>query len=142
MQKIWCDIEDAEYLRERLNVAGCQILMRVDSEVFRPDGTKKSHEQRFFISSIDPGTVTPENLLSFIRKHWQVENCLHWMKDRWWDEDKHYLKHAGNIFVELTSAALSLLRFIQKPGESILETAEEVRYDPQKTLQVFGFQEV
>ncbi|MCL2709803.1 MAG: transposase [Planctomycetaceae bacterium] len=139
VRKIWCDIDDAEYVRERLNVPGCQILMRVDREVFRPDGTKKSHDSRFFISSLDPGEVTPEELLCLVRKHWQVENCLHWVKDRWWDEDKHYSKHAGNIFVELTNAALSLLRLMKKQKESLSEMAENVRHAPKKTLKSLGY---
>ncbi|MCL2744364.1 MAG: hypothetical protein FWE67_10985 [Planctomycetaceae bacterium] len=27
--------------------------------------------------------------------HWQVENRLHLVKDRWWDEDKHALFRPG-----------------------------------------------
>ena len=118
---------------------GCQILMRVDREVFEPDGSLVSHDSRFFISSIDPGSVTPDDLLRSVRAHWQVENCLHWMKDRWWDEDKHYFKHAGDIFVEMTNAAVSLLRLMQKNGENLREVAENVHYAPRETLKTLGF---
>jgi len=137
---MWCDIDDAEYVREQLKVPGCQILMRVDREVFEPDGSLYSHDTRYFISSIDPGTVSPDDLLRSVRGHWQVENCLHWMKDRWWDEDKHYLKHCGEIFVTMTNAALSVLRLMQQPGENLRATADEVRYISQEVLRQFGFQ--
>jgi predicted transposase YbfD/YdcC len=46
-------------------------------------------ESRFFITSLVLSAVC---LLRLIRGHWQVENCLHWMKDRGWEEDKHSLK--------------------------------------------------
>jgi predicted transposase YbfD/YdcC len=29
------------------------------------------------VTSIDPGSVTASELQSYIRGHWQVENCLH-----------------------------------------------------------------
>jgi len=32
------------------------------------------------------------------------------MKDRGWEEDKHTLEHGQTMFVELTNAALSLLK--------------------------------
>jgi len=115
--------------------------MRVDREVYAPTGTLVSHDSRFFISSIEPGSVIPENLLRLVRNHWQVENCLHWMKDRWWDEDKHYFKQAGDIFVEMTNAALTLLRLMQNVGENLLEVAENVHYAPKETLQTLGFKE-
>ena len=115
--------------------------MRVDRDVFRPDGTLKSHDSRFFISSLDPDRVTSADLQRLVRNHWQVENCLHFVKDRWWDEDRHYLKQPGlgDAFVALTNAALSLLRLLQRPGESLREIAENLHYSPRKTLRILGF---
>jgi hypothetical protein len=37
-----------------------------------------------------PERVTPDELLAAVRGHWQVENGLHFIKDRWWDEDRRY----------------------------------------------------
>jgi len=122
-----------------LNVPGCQILVRVDREVIRPNGTQKSLDTRYFISSLDPGTVTPADVQRLIRGHWQVENGLHWVKDRWWDEDKHYLKRVGNIFIALTNAAVSLLNLLRESGENRRELSDELRYSPRKVLQLLGF---
>jgi hypothetical protein len=91
------------------------------------------------MTSIDPSQITPAELLQKIRDHWQVENCLHWTKDRWWDEDKHYLKWSGNVFVTLTNWALSILKVMQTPGESIRATADDVRYEPKGTLRRLGW---
>jgi predicted transposase YbfD/YdcC len=54
-----------------------------------------SDESRYFVTSLDPASVTSSELQSYIRGHWQVENCLHFIKDRWWDEDRHYTKRPG-----------------------------------------------
>ncbi|MDR0327347.1 MAG: transposase [Planctomycetaceae bacterium] len=94
---------------------------------------------RYFITSLEPARTKPEDLQRLIRGHWQVENCLHWMKDRYWEEDKHYLKHAGNLFAEMTSAVLTLLQRIKKGKESIKALAEDFHYAPGKLLQLLGF---
>jgi predicted transposase YbfD/YdcC len=113
----------------------------VDRDVFPSDGTSPSHDSRYFICSLDPGRVKASDLQRLVRDHWQVENSLHFVKDRWWDEDRHYLKHptASHPFVELTNAALSILRLLQRDGESLRETAEDFHYSPRKILQILGF---
>ena len=45
------------------------------------DGVLLLQESRYFITSLDPGMVTPAELHAYIRGHWQVENCLHFIKD-------------------------------------------------------------
>ena len=115
--------------------------MRVDREVWSPEGELLSHDVRHFLSSLDPGTVTPEDVARLVRGHWQVENSLHLVKDRWWDEDKHYLKRPGlgDAFAVLTNAALSVLRLVQQPGDPLTKTAEYFHHLPRKALQLIGF---
>jgi predicted transposase YbfD/YdcC len=43
----------------------------------------------FYISSLDPDQTTPEKYQEFILRHWEIENCLHGQKDRFYGEDKH-----------------------------------------------------
>ena len=135
MRKIWCNRVDAEYVREHLNVSNCRTLVRVDRTVRQEDGTT-AKDTRYFITSL---VLSAACLLRLIRGHWQVENCLHWMKDRGWEEDKHSLKHGQNLFVELTNAALSLLNLMKMPDESVQELTEDVRHAPRKTLHLLGF---
>jgi len=112
----------------------------VDYASYRPDGSVESSDSRLFMSSIDPDTITPAQLLQTIRDHWQVENCLHWQKDRYWEEDKHYLKWSGKIYIGLTNLAVSLLQLMRCAGESIRATAENVHYNPKNTLRKLGWQ--
>jgi predicted transposase YbfD/YdcC len=99
-----------------------------------------SHDTRYFITSLDPSQVTASGLQKLVRDHWQVENCLHFVKDRWWDEDRHYLARPGlgEVFAALTNFALSVLRLLQQPGDSLVKTAENLRYAPRKILHILG----
>jgi predicted transposase YbfD/YdcC len=53
-------------------------------------------EVRYFVSSLDLSDWTPGEILAFIRHHWSIENSLHFVKDRWRDEDKHYFPILGS----------------------------------------------
>ena len=105
------------------------------------DGLLLLHESRYFITSLDPNSVTPAELHAYIRGHWQVENCLHFVKDRWWDEDRHYTKRPGlaESFASLTNAALSVLRLIHPMGLPLRATAESVQWRPLPALHRLGF---
>lgn len=105
------------------------------------DGILLLHESRYFITSLDPSTVTPTELHAYIRDHWQVENCLHFVKDRWWDEDRHYTKRPGlaEAFASLTNAALSVLRLIHPLGLPLRAAAESVQWRPLPALYRLGF---
>ena len=54
--------------------------------------------------------------MKFVRGHWCVENRLHYIKDRWWDEDRQWSIRAGlaERLASLRDAALTVLRLI--PG--------------------------
>lgn len=110
VRRIWCDAATADYAREALNFPGLRLLARVDSETRRDGGS--TTETRYFACGLDPARVTPGRLLGLIRGHWQVENSLHYEKDRWWDEDRHVCRRPGLAagFTTLLSAALTALR--------------------------------
>lgn len=138
---MWLNLDDAEYIRERLNFPNCQIALRVDREVRSPDGKTLLADTRYFTTSLDPASVTSAGLQSYVRDHWQVENCLHFVKDRWWDEDRHYTKRPGlaEAFAALTNAALSVLRLIHEAAQPLRATAEAVHMYPLPVLHRLGF---
>ena len=55
----------------------------------------------------------PQELLKLFRSHWSVENSLHHVKDRNWDEDVHTLRRPGpaQVYATLVNAGLNALRF-------------------------------
>jgi hypothetical protein len=117
-RRLWCDAATAVYARSALNFPGLRVVVRVDCET-RPAVGAATVETRYFASSLDPSKVSPGQLLSLVRGHWQVENCLHFEKDRWWDEDRHVCRRPGlaERFTALLSAAVTVLRVVN-PGEA------------------------
>lgn len=105
------------------------------------NGELLSRESRYFVTNLDPESVTASDLQAYIRGHWQVENCLHFVKDRWWDEDRHYTKRPGlaEAFASLTNAALAVLRLIHPTGEPLRATAERIQWRPSSILSRLGF---
>ena len=118
-RRLWLDVETADYAREALSFPGLRILLRVDSAT-REGGAVVSTETRYFATAVDPGHVTPDELLAVVRGHWQVENGLHYIKDRWWDEDRHYSKQAGLAlgFAVLLNAVVTVLRATRNPEDN------------------------
>jgi hypothetical protein len=117
-RRLWLDLETADYARETLAFPGLRILLRVDTET-RSGGADPKTETRYFATALDPGAVTPDALLAAVRGHWQVENGLHFIKDRWWDEDRHYSKQPGVAlgFAVLLNAVVTVLRATADPDD-------------------------
>jgi predicted transposase YbfD/YdcC len=116
-------------------------VLRVDREVRSAQGELLSRESRYFITSLAPEAVSAHQLQAYVRGHWQVENCLHFIKDRWWDEDRHYTKRPGlaEAFASLTNAALAILRLFHNPGIPLRAVAERVQWHPSTFLATLGF---
>jgi len=70
---------------------------------------KTSQEKRYYLSSLEP---TAKILAQEIRRHWTVENELHWSLDVAFNEDKCRIKHknAAANFAALRRFALALLK--------------------------------
>jgi len=76
-----------------------------------------------------------------IRGHWQVENCLHFEKDRWWDEDRHWTIRPGlaERLACLTNIALSCLRLtLHNPKLPLCAYANWLSWNPFRPLKLLG----
>ncbi len=127
-RRLWWDAAAADYAREALRFPGLRLLLRVDSEE-REAGAVTAHETRYFAASFCRAGLTAEQALGRVRGHWGVENRLHFVKDRWWDEDRHYLSRPGlaERFALLTGAALAVLRLTRAdPTQPLRARADEL----------------
>ena len=115
------------------------MLLRVDRHTKDRRG-QSTCETRYFVSSLDPEAVTPHELLKYVRGHWQIENSLHFVKDRWWDEDRHWNRRPGlaERLASLANAALTLLRLTGKPTVPLRARADELSWNPLRALKVIG----
>lgn len=137
---MWLDLENAEYIREQLAYPGCQIALRVDRDVTDEAGVVHLSETRYFITSTLPEDVTAEQLLTNVRQHWHVENCAFFLKDRWWDEDRHWTRRPGlsEWLARLTTAATTVLRIFRKTPIPLRGFADFIQWNPRLGLEILG----
>ena len=133
----------ADFVREELNIPGCRSLLRLDKEV-RRCGELLSYETRavfrkYRVSSLDPAEVPPSTFQDLISRHWEVENCLHWQKDRYFEEDKHVLRDdLGKVWTVLTNVAVSLTQLLWRGERTLREVGEKTLADPRHTAKRLG----
>ncbi len=115
--------------------------MRVDSEAAAASLTTRQ-ETRYLITSLSAEEVSPERLMRLVRGHWCVENGLHFIKDRWWDEDRQWSIRSGlaERLASLRDAALTALRVV--PGLAadmpIRARADHLNRKLRKALRFIG----
>ncbi len=86
---------------------GLRSLVRLESE--RTQGEKTTKEVRYYLSSLSGDSP---KVLRAIRRHWGVENSLHWVLDVAFDEDDCRIRkdHAPANLSLIRHIALNLLR--------------------------------
>ena len=104
------------------------------------DGTVRLSDTRYFLTSLDPNRVTAAELLASVRAHWQIENSLFYLKDRWWDEDRHWTRRPGvaEWLTQLTSAATVVLRHRGAARLPIRGRADQIAWKPRLGLELLG----
>jgi hypothetical protein len=87
----------------------------------------------------EPGCL--KNLLEeLFTMYWEVENCLHLQKDRYYREDKHVLGRDswGEAWTILTNIALSLAQLLRRNERNLKEVRERCHANPKKTAKKLG----
>ena len=96
-----------------------------------PPGTRQSPE----LITSDRG-ASPETLAAWVRRHWHIENKLHWVRDVTYQEDKSLVRtgNAPRVMATLRSLAISILRL---DGHANIAAANRHHArDPQRTLKL------
>jgi hypothetical protein len=108
--------------------------------VIAEDGTVLLSDTRYFLTSLDPEQVCAAELLTTVRAHWQIENSLFFLKDRWWDEDRHWTSRPGvaDWLTQLTSAATTVLRALGPPQYPIRARADYIAWNPRLGFPLLG----
>jgi predicted transposase YbfD/YdcC len=106
--------------RWRRSVAAVEAQRRI--------GRKKTKETRYFISSL---TGQVEQLAEAARKHWGIENSLHWVLDVIMNEDQSRIRkdHAPENMVLLRRLALNLIKKAKPPKKSVRTSIKKAGWD-------------
>jgi predicted transposase YbfD/YdcC len=130
-----------DYIRETTHFPGLNLILRVDSEITQAGVASKS-ETRYLIASLSADEVSPKRLMELVRGHWSVENGLHFLKDRWWDEDRQWSRRPGlaERLATLRDAALTALRLIPSVADDlpIRARADHLGRNLRKALNFIG----
>lgn len=117
------------------------MILRIDTQV-AVAGVATRSETHYKIASISGETVSSAGLMRLSRGHWGVENKLHFIKDRWWDEDRQWSKRPGlaERLAMLRDSALTVLRLIPGLPEalSIRARADHLGRKLPKALKLIG----
>ena len=91
---------------------GRRQAFRIERERHLVKQDAGSRETAYGLTSLGPGQAGPEELAALVRRHWEIENRLHYVRDFTYDEDR-CRAHVGNLprnLACLTNAAISIVR--------------------------------
>ncbi len=66
-RRIWFDLDNADYVREQLDFPGARVALRVDRDVIAADGTVRSSDTHYFLTSLNPDRIIAREPLSTVR---------------------------------------------------------------------------
>jgi predicted transposase YbfD/YdcC len=114
-----------------------QSIAMVQSE--RIAGEKIETQRRYYISSLKP---EPKKIAAAIRGHWRIENCLHWLLDVTFDEDRCRARkdNAAANFAILRHIALNLLKNEKTVNFSIQRKRFQAAMDDKYLLKILRAQ--
>ena len=102
-------IDDMDWISKRKDWKNLKSILCIQTQRTSPNTSQIQTEQRFYISSL---LQSPEQFNTIVRKHWNIENKLHWSLDVTFKEDIS-TKQAGcaaQNFSLITKIALNLLK--------------------------------
>jgi predicted transposase YbfD/YdcC len=114
-RRLWV-VNDLSTLSTRGRWKGLAAIVLCERESFRPRTGKTTTGRRFLLTSLRAGAAT---LALCIRRHWQVENNVHWVLDVVFREDAQRARsgYAATNLSLLRKIALNLLRLHTAAGD-------------------------
>jgi predicted transposase YbfD/YdcC len=97
---------------------GLHQVMKLERTVINKGTGEVRDEIVYGVTSLSPQRATPTQLNELWRKHWVIENKLHWVRDVTFDEDRSQV-HCGQapqVMAALRNVAISVLRLRKVPN--------------------------
>ena len=115
-------------------------VVRIERERRGPAGA--TVEVAYFITSLDSGRADASQLLDLVRRHWHIENRLHYVRDVTLGEDACRVRkgHAPQVLAALRNAVARLLAEV--PAHSHPEAIEILQINPAQALDLIGIPQI
>jgi hypothetical protein len=86
-----------------------KTVFRIERTALFAKSGKSRHEVAYGITSVED---TPEYILTLNRRHWEIENRLHWVRDVTFDEDRCQIRkgNGAHIMASIRNLVISLIR--------------------------------
>lgn len=104
-------ISDFLFLQDDTQWTSLKTIIRIESKrEFKNSDRPAETMTRYYITSLI--NMSPEDILAFVRSHWEIENKLHWCLDIAFREDESRKRkdNAAENFAILRKIVLNLLR--------------------------------
>lgn len=97
-------------------------VFEIQRTVTHKKSGQQSHETVYGITSLRRDHASAEQLLTFVRGHWHIENKSHWVRDVTFDEDRSQVRMGSipQIMAALRNAVIGVLR---QAGETNIAAA-------------------
>ena len=101
---------------------------------------KTTREIAYAVTSLGPQQARPAQLLELWRGHWSIENCLHWVRDVTFDEDRCAIRtgSAPQVMAALRNTVIGLIRLAG--GRNVAATQRRYAAHPKEALSLAGVQ--
>jgi predicted transposase YbfD/YdcC len=98
-------------LKDYVNWPHAEQVFRVERRFERMRDGKVTHQVVYGITSLTARQASPQRLLELTRKHWHIENGLHYRRDVTFKEDRCTLRtgHAAHAMAAINNLVLGLL---------------------------------
>ena len=105
---IWINSEIPNYL----DCPYVKQIARIERVRVRLKDNAEQRETVFCITSLTPAKADATRLLQLNRDHWSIENRLHYVRDRTFDEDRSQVRKraAPHMMASLRNLAIGVLR--------------------------------
>ena len=93
---------------------------------------RQSGETVYALSSLSGERASPAALLALNRRHWGIENQLHWRRDTAFAEDASQIRtdNAPHALAALRNTVLRLLRPFHRPVRASRQTSPKIASTP------------
>lgn len=123
-------------LKGYLNWPGVEQVFKLERHSQRTKDGKVMGEVVYGVTSLTAREATPHRLLLLIRKHWQIENGLHYRRDDTLKEDRCTLRtgHAPEAMAVINNILLGLL--LRRGLKNVPDARRDYDADPKQACDL------